>query len=163
MKKFLIIIILLLLNCSAFSQPFIGYKCSVYGGFNDYASAPVAGAFIAIDIEWFRCQFDVGWSYTEYQEHNKHFCYLNPSIGITCGSDVKIFGLIGITTWGAEDTQSASFRADTIYPKFTLGGEIPLSSFMYASLAWNYIVNPNNAKMLFNNTSLLTLGVGLKF
>ena len=82
MKKFLLIIILLLGFCiSAFSQRTIRYNTGIYGGANLSENTPLAGAFISADIFWFRIEFDAGWSYTYANGSRNDFFYINPSDG----------------------------------------------------------------------------------
>lgn len=163
MKKFLLIIILLLGFCiSAFSQRTIRYNTGIYGGANLSENTPLAGAFISADIFWFRIEFDAGWSYTYANGSRNDFFYINPSVGIVLGYRYRVFGLIGLIEWPGFDLNKDAFKKNIICPKIKFGCEIPLWRQWYLNIAWNYVMAPNRHTSVYDN-NIITAGFGLNF
>ena len=166
MKKFFIILFCLGLCQIAFSQ--VCGNVGIIGGasLSQNKAGGTCGVFASAEIKWLRCEAECGCRQIDFNakqegEPRSNLFYINPSVGIAVGDECRIVMLLGITNWGGLNKES-KLSKHLICPKIKIGGEVPLTPFMYANVSWSGIIAPNSDIAIYTN-NFITVSVGYRF
>lgn len=163
--------VFIILFCLGLCQVTFSQTCGnvgVIGGasLSQNKAGGTCGVFASAEIKWLRFEAECGWSQLDVKSSQENapisnIFYINPSVGMAVGDECRIVMLLGITNWGGLNKKNQLSKR-IICPKIKIGGEVPLTPFMYANVSWNGIVAPSSDIAIYTN-NFITVGVGYRF